>query len=69
MRVKLIVYSATCCIAVAAAWATFGAGGRGQYLAVWDNRVWNEGGAVRTLAPPEFAFVSPGGARGRRGSL
>ncbi len=48
--------------AAAAAWGAVGVGAQGQYLTVWDGRVWNEGGALRTLEPLEFAFVSEGGA-------
>jgi hypothetical protein len=47
--------------AATAAWAAVGVGARGEYLAAWDGRVWNEGGALRTLEPLEFAFVSDGG--------
>jgi hypothetical protein len=46
----------------ASVWAAFGVGAEGQYLAVWEGRVWDDAGAVKTLAPFEFAYVSPGGA-------
>ena len=61
MRKTLLIFLATA-FAASAAWAAFGVGAQGQYLAVWEGRVWNESGAVKTLAPLEFAFVSPGGS-------
>lgn len=61
MRVKMFVNLAAV-LAAAGAWAAFGVGPGGQYLAVWEGRVWNEDGAVRTLGPYEFAFVSPSGS-------
>lgn len=61
MRKTLLIFLATA-FAAAAAWAAFGVGAQGQYLAVWEGRVRNENGVVKTLAPLEFAFVSPGGS-------
>jgi|GEM_PF-1938713 len=61
MRIKIFT-SLGITVAAAAAWAAFGVGGQGHYLAVWDRQVWNEGGAVKSLGPLEFAFVSERGA-------
>ncbi len=60
MRKTLLILLATALAGTA--WAAFGVGAGGEYLAAWEGRVWNEDGAAKTLAPLEFAFVSPGGA-------
>lgn len=62
MEKRLCTTLASALAVTAAAWAAFGVGAGGQYLAVWEGRVWTEDGAVKTLAPLEFAFVSPGGS-------
>ncbi|HUU56349.1 MAG TPA: hypothetical protein VMW93_03305 [bacterium] len=62
MRRRFFTVLALAFAAAGAAAAAIGVDAGGGYLAVWGGEVASEAGAVRTLGPFEFAFVSDGGA-------